>query len=335
MRILVTGGAGYIGSHAVRCFLEHGYEVVVLDSLSHGHAAAVPASVLVHGDLADEDFVFALLRQRRIEAVVHFAAYCYVGESVREPEKYYDNNLVNSLRLLRAMRRAGVDRIVLSSTCATYGIPDRIPITEDQPQRPINPYGRAKLAVEWMLEDFAQAYGLGYAALRYFNAAGASPRGDIGEDHDPETHLIPLILQAALGLRPFVEIFGTDYPTPDGTCIRDYVHVDDLAEAHRLALEKLRPGSGLKLNLGSETGHSVREVIRVCEEVVGRPIPVREGPRRPGDPPVLVASSAKAREVLGWSPRFRDLHSMIETAWRWHATHPLGYADRPMTRGTI
>lgn len=335
MRILVTGGAGYIGSHAVRCFLEHGYEVVVLDNLSHGHAAAVPASVLVHGDLADEDFVFALLRQRRIEAVVHFAAYCYVGESVQEPEKYYDNNLVNSLRLLRAMRRAGVDRIVLSSTCATYGIPDRLPVTEDQPQRPINPYGRAKLAVEWMLEDFAQAYDLGYTALRYFNAAGASPRGDIGEDHDPETHLVPLILQAALGLRPFVEIFGTDYPTPDGTCIRDYIHVDDLAEAHRLALEKLRPGSGLKLNLGSETGHSVREVIRVCEEVVGHSIPVREGPRRPGDPPVLVASSAKAREVLGWSPRYRDLRSIVETAWHWHSTHPLGYADRPMTRGTI
>ncbi len=335
MRILVTGGAGYIGSHAVRCFLEHGYEVVVLDNLSHGHAAAVPASVLVHGDLADEDFLFALLRQRRIEAVVHFAAFCYVGESVREPEKYYDNNLVNSLRLLRAMRRAGVDRMVLSSTCATYGIPDRLPITEDQAQRPINPYGRAKLAVEWMLEDFAQAYGLGYAALRYFNAAGASPRGDIGEDHAPETHLVPLILQAALGLRPFVEIFGTDYPTPDGTCIRDYVHVDDLAEAHRLALEKLRPGSGLKLNLGSETGHSVREVIHVCEQVVGHSIPVREGPRRPGDPPILVASSAKAREVLGWSPRFRDLRSIVETAWRWHSTHPLGYADRPTTNGTI
>ncbi|MCS6976282.1 MAG: UDP-glucose 4-epimerase GalE [Gemmatales bacterium] len=335
MRILITGGAGYIGSHAVRCFLEHGHEVVVLDNLSHGHAAAVPASVLVRGDLAEEDLVFSLLRQHRIEAVVHFAAYCYVGESVREPEKYYDNNLVNSLRLLRAMRRAGVSRIVLSSTCATYGIPAQLPITEDQPQRPINPYGRAKLAVEWMLDDFAQAYGFSYAALRYFNAAGASPKGDIGEDHDPETHLIPLVLQAALGLKPFVEIFGTDYPTPDGTCIRDYIHVDDLAEAHRLAVERLQPGVGLKLNLGSETGHSVREVIRVCEQVTGRSIPVREGPRRPGDPPILVASSAKAREVLGWSPRYRDLHSIVETAWRWHSTHRLGYADRPTTKGVI
>ena len=335
MRVLVTGGAGYVGSHATRHLLEHGYQVLVLDNLVQGHAAAVPASVLVRGDLADEEFVFDLLRTHRIEAVVHFAAYCYVGESVRHPDRYYDNNVVNSLKLLQAMHRAGVGRIVFSSSCATYGVPERIPITEDQPQRPINPYGRAKLVVEWMLDDYARAYGIGYAALRYFNAAGASARGDLGEDHHPETHLIPLVLQTALGQRPFVEIYGCDYPTPDGTCIRDYVHVEDLAEAHRLALEAVQPGQALCLNLGSEAGSSVRQVIRMCEEVAGQKIPVREGPRRPGDPPVLVASAAKARQVLGWEPRYRDLRQIIETAWRWHRLHPLGYADRASTSGAI
>jgi UDP-glucose-4-epimerase GalE len=331
MRILITGGAGYIGSHATRLFLEHGHQVWVYDNLSHGHAAATPKDLLIHAELANGERLEQALRAHRIEAVVHFAAFCYVGESVRDPEKYYANNLANTLTLLGAMRRADVQRIVFSSTCATYGIPLSVPITEAEPQKPINPYGRAKLAVEWLLADFAHAYGLGYAALRYFNAAGASASGDIGEDHDPETHLIPLVLQVALGQRPQVEIFGTDYPTLDGTCIRDYVHVDDLAEAHRLALDHLAPGKGLQLNLGSELGSSVLEVVRACEEVTGRSITVKEGPRRPGDPPALVAASELARQTLGWQPRYRDLRAIVESAWRWHLSHPHGYGDRPGT----
>jgi UDP-glucose 4-epimerase len=332
MRVLITGGAGYVGSHAVRSFQSAGHQVWVYDNLSEGHAAAVPADVLVKGDLADGQALEALLRSCRIEAVIHFAAFCYVGESVQDPEKYYVNNLANTLQLLRAMRRAEVQRFVFSSTCATYGVPSRVPITEDEPQRPINPYGRAKLAVEWVLADFAHAYGLGYAALRYFNAAGANEAGDIGEDHEPETHLIPIALQAALGQRSHVEIFGTDYETPDGTCIRDYIHVDDLAEAHRLALDRLQPGRGLLLNLGSEVGSSVRDVLDACRQITGRPIPVKEGPRRPGDPPVLVASSRKAQEILGWRPRYRQLKDIVASAWRWHSTHPHGYGDRARDR---
>ncbi len=327
MRVLVTGGAGYIGSHATRRFLERGHEVWVLDNLVIGHRAAVPAERLIAGDLSHVPLVEQVLRERKIEAVVHFAAFTYVGESVQDPDKYYQNNLVNTLHLLGAMRRAGIGRIVFSSTCATYGVPGKVPITEDEPQKPINPYGRAKLAVEWALADFASAYGLGFAALRYFNAAGASPKADIGEDHDPETHLIPLVLQVALGRRPFVEVFGADYPTPDGTCIRDYVHVDDLAEAHLLALLKLQPGQRLAYNLGTGKGHSVREVIRACEEVSGRKVAVQEGPRRPGDPPELVASPAKAKQELGWQPDYCELPAIVETAWRWHRAHPKGFGD--------
>jgi UDP-glucose-4-epimerase GalE len=291
MRILVTGGAGYIGSHAVRLFLARGHDVWVYDNLSLGHRKAVPADRLLVGDLNEVPRLDHALVLHRIEAVVHFAAFTYVGESVREPGKYYQNNLVNTLNLLECLRRNGVARFVFSSTAATYGVPERVPITEDEPQRPINPYGAGKLAVERALADYAAAYGWGYAALRYFNAAGASPDAAIGEDHDPETHLIPIVLQAVLGRRPHVEVFGTDYPTPDGTCIRDYIHVDDLAEAHLLALEALGPGKGLCYNLGIGRGYSVREVIRTAEEVTGKPVPVKEGPRRPGDPPVLVASS--------------------------------------------
>jgi UDP-glucose-4-epimerase GalE len=325
MKILVTGGAGYIGSHAARLFAERGHEVWVLDNLVYGHAQAAPAGRLLQADLADSRAVDAALR-RGIDAVVHFAAFAYVGESVREPEKYYQNNLINTLTLLQSMRRCGVTRIVFSSTCATYGIPLQVPITEAEPQKPINPYGRAKLAVEWALADYAAAYGFGYAALRYFNAAGAHPSGEIGEDHDPETHLIPLILQAALGLRPHIEIYGTDYPTPDGTCLRDYIHVDDLAEAHLLALLKLRPGQGLHYNLGIGRGYSVREVIRTCEEETGRPVKVVEGPRRPGDPPALVADSQRAQRELAWQPKYTDLRSIVASAWRWHREHPGGYA---------
>jgi UDP-glucose-4-epimerase GalE len=325
MRILVTGGAGYIGSHAARLFLDRGHDVWVYDNLSRGHRAAAPAGRLIVGDLHDAAALDAVLRAKAIEAVVHFAAYAYVGESVQEPESYYVNNLAGTLTLLACLRRCGVGRLVFSSTCATYGVPSRVPITEDEPQRPINPYGRAKLAVEWALADYAAAYGLASAALRYFNAAGASPAGDLGEDHDPETHLIPLILQTALSRRPHVEVYGTDYPTPDGTCVRDYVHVEDLAEAHLLALDRLEPGRMLAYNLGIGRGYSVREVIRTCEAVTGRTIPVVEGPRRPGDPPALVAASDKAIRELGWRPRFPDLHAIVETAWRWHRDHPRGY----------
>jgi UDP-glucose-4-epimerase GalE len=328
MPILITGGAGYIGSHATRHFLEHGHEVVVLDNLSCGHAVAVPKGSLIEGDVANSELLAETFQRRRIEAVVHFAGFTYVGESVTDPAKYYQNNLANSLNLLSVMRRCGVNKIVFSSTCATYGVPEKVPITEDEPQRPINPYGRTKLAIEWALADYAAAYGFAYAALRYFNAAGASPSGDIGEDHDPETHLIPLVLQVALGQRPHIEVYGTDYPTLDGTCIRDYVHVDDLAEAHRLALEKLVPGRGLICNLGTGKGYSVREVIRTCEAGTGRKINFKEIARRPGDPPMLVAAADRARTELGWQPHYRDLHSIVETAWKWHRSHPHGFPTR-------
>ncbi|HMC90217.1 MAG TPA: UDP-glucose 4-epimerase GalE [Gemmataceae bacterium] len=327
MRILVTGGAGYIGSHTVRLFLAGGHDVWVYDNLSEGHRRAVPAERLLVGDLSEIPRLDQMVMDRRIEAVVHFAAFTYVGDSMREPGKYYQNNLVNTLNLMECLRRNGVERFVFSSTAATFGIPERVPITEDMPQRPINPYGAGKLAVEGALADYARAYGWGYAALRYFNAAGASADGSIGEDHDPETHLIPLVLQAILGQCPAIEIFGTDYPTPDGTCIRDYIHVDDLASAHLLALERLQPGKGLCYNLGIGRGYSVREVIRAAEEVTGKAVPVKEGPRRPGDPPVLVASSEKIQRDLGWKPHYTDIRPIIETAWKWHKSHPRGYND--------
>jgi UDP-glucose-4-epimerase GalE len=327
MRILVTGGAGYIGSHAVRLFLARGHDVWVYDNLSMGHRRAVPAERLIVGDLGELPRLDNALVAHRIEAVVHFAAHAYVGESVQHPARYYQNNLVNSLHLLDAARRHRVGRFVFSSTCATYGVPGQVPITEDEPQKPINPYGNTKLAVERALADYAAAYEFGFAALRYFNAAGASPAGDIGEDHDPETHLIPLVLQAAMGQRPAVTVFGTDYPTPDGTCVRDYIHVDDLAEAHLLALEAVRPGRQLYYNLGTGRGYSVREVIRTAEEVTGKPVPVTEGPRRPGDPPVLVAAADKVRRELGWQPHYTELRPILETAWHWHRRHPKGYDD--------
>ncbi len=328
MRILVTGGAGYIGSHAVKLFLARGHDVWVYDNLSMGHRAAVPADRLVVADLSEAQRLDHVLVMQRIEAVVHFAAFAFVGESVTQPAKYYQNNLINTLHLLDALRRHRIGRFVFSSTCATYGVPDKVPITEDEKQKPINPYGNTKLAVEHALADYAQAYDWGYAALRYFNAAGAAPDGRIGEDHDPETHLIPIVLQAVMGQRPAVEVFGTDYPTPDGTCIRDYIHVDDLAEAHLLALEALAPRKQLLYNLGTGRGYSVREVIRAAEEVTGKKVPLKEGPRRPGDPPALVAASEKVQRELGWKPRYTDVKSIIETAWNWHRGHPKGYDDR-------
>lgn len=328
MRILIIGGAGYIGSHAVKLFLARGHDVWVYDNLSMGHRQAVPADRLIVADLNELARLDQVMVERRIEAVVHFAAFAAVGESVREPAKYYQNNLVNTLNLMECARRNKVSRFVFSSTAATFGVPATMPITEETPQAPINPYGTTKLAIEHALSDYAHAYGWGFAALRYFNASGASADGSIGEDHDPETHLIPLVIYAATGKRPHIEVFGTDYPTPDGTCIRDYIHVEDLAEAHLLALEKLEAGTQFKYNLGIGQGYSVREVIRTVEEVVGKPVPVKEGPRRPGDPPVLVASSARIQRELGWKPRYTDLKSIVQTAWNWHKARPRGYKSK-------
>ena len=338
MNVFVAGGAGYIGSHVVRLQVEAGHKVCVYDNLVAGHEAAVPPGLLVRGDLADA----ARLQQALAggwDCLLHFAAFTSVPESVADPEKYYENNLVGSLMLLAAMRRAGVGRIVFSSTAATYGVPEKAPIGEDHPTRPINPYGKCKLDFEHALASYAAAYGLGYAALRYFNASGAWPDAKIGEDHRPETHLVPLVLQAALGRRDAVAVYGTDYPTPDGTCIRDYVHVCDLAEAHVLAMQAIRPGSarakpgsavatpgqGMTFNLGNGAGYSVREVIETARRVTGRPIPTKECPRRPGDPPALVASSDKIIRELGWRPRYPELATIIEHAWKWHSAHPDGY----------
>lgn len=325
MRILVTGGAGYVGSHAVRRLLAAGHQAWAYDDLSRGHAAAVPAGRLLRGSLTDEPRLAEVLRTYEIEAVMHFAALTLVGESVTEPLVYYRNNVCGSLALLSAMRSCGVWRLVFSSTTAVYGVPDRQPISEATPRQPINPYGNSKLMVELILEDAARAYGLGYAALRYFNAAGASAEGEIGEDHSPETHLIPIVLQVALGNRSHVTVFGDDYPTADGTCVRDYVHVEDLAEAHLLALERLEPGRGLQLNLGTGRGYSVLEVIEACRRVTKRPIRFEVGQRRDGDPAALVADSTRAKQVLGWTPKYTELDRIIETAWRWHQAHPRGY----------
>ncbi len=328
MNILVTGGAGYVGSHAARWLARAGHDVWVYDNLSVGHRAAALPGRLIEGELADEAKLRAALKEHSIEAVMHFAAFALVGESVTDPAKYYRNNITATLSLLEAMRSAGVAKLVFSSTTATYGAPKQIPITEDEPQLPINPYGFSKLVVERALADYAHAYGLGYAALRYFNAAGASPDGDLGEDHTPESHLIPIVLQVALGQRQQITVFGNDYATPDGTCIRDYVHVDDLAQAHLLALEKLVLGKGLHFNLGTGRGYSVRQVIDACRKATGHAIPETLGPRRPGDPPELVADSSRAQKQLGWKPKYPDIESIVATAWKWHQSHPQGYGKR-------
>jgi UDP-glucose-4-epimerase GalE len=321
-KVLVTGGAGYIGSHAAKALAQSGYEPVVLDNLARGHREAVQWGPFIEGDLADRALLRDSLRRFEIGAVMHFAAYAYVGESMTKPELYFSNNVVNSLNLLEVMRETGVHRIVFSSTCATYGVPETVPIREEMPQRPINPYGESKRMVERMLHWYGSAYGFGHMALRYFNAAGADVDGEIGEHHEPETHLIPLVLDAALSRRPHVEIFGTDYPTPDGTAIRDYIHVSDLATAHVLALKHLeRRGASGALNLATGRGHSVREVIAAAEHVTKRAIARRESERRPGDPPALVADAGRARALLGWTPRFSDLETIVATAWRWHSAH--------------
>lgn len=329
MTILVTGGAGYVGSHCVRRLIDAGHEVTVFDDLSSGHRAAVdPRATFVQGDLSDPAAIASALRARPFDAVMHFAGRLDVAESVREPLLYFRANVLNTLHLLEAMRSAGVRRMVFSSTCAVYGLPDSLPITEDLPNRPISPYGASKLAVEHMLRGCAAAWGLGSVSLRYFNAAGAAEDGSIGEDHRPELHLIPVALQVALGQRSHLSILGTDYSTPDGSCIRDYVHVDDLAEAHRLAIERMPAGEALALNVGTGRGHSVLEVVEAVRRVTGHAIPVVAAPRRSGDPPALYADSGRLRARFGWEPRYADLSAIIQSAWRWHRAHPRGFAGK-------
>ncbi len=320
--ILVTGGAGYIGSHAVLALKAKGYDVVILDNLVYGHREIVENHLkaeLIVGDTRDRALLDQLFQTRPISAVMHFAAYAYVGESVSNPAKYYHNNVVGTLTLLEAMQKAGINQFVFSSTCATYGIPTSVPISETHPQQPINPYGASKLMVERILQDFDTAYQLKSVIFRYFNAAGADPQGRTGEDHQPETHLIPLILLTALGKRKAIKIFGTDYPTRDGTCIRDYIHVTDLAQAHVLGLEYLlNGGSSEVFNLGNGNGFTVREMIATAKAVTQQDFTVEETARRPGDPAMLVGSSEKARQILNWQPEYADLEQIIRHAWHWH-----------------
>lgn len=327
VRVLVTGGAGYVGSQTVSRLVANDHDVWVYDDLSRGHAASIPGVPFVKGHLSDRGKLGTTLRDHRIEAIVHFAAYALVGESVADPALYYRNNVFGSMTVLDAARASDVRGIVFSSSCATYGHPQRVPISEDTVQNPVNPYGFSKLVIESALRDYADAYGSSFVALRYFNAAGASEDGSRGEDHDPETHVIPIALQVALGQRDKFMIYGGDYPTPDGTCIRDYVHIDDLADAHVRALARLEPGRGLFLNLGTGRGHSVLEALDVARRVTGRPIPTELAQRRPGDPPELVADPTRARSTLGWEPQMPGLEAIIETAWRWHESHPAGYPD--------
>jgi len=327
MKVLLTGGAGYIGSHVIRALEAAGHECVVLDSLVNGHALAVGETKLIVADLADGQKLRAALCENKIDAVIHLAAFIEAGESVEKPGKYFGNNTLIGLELLEAMRHAGVGKMVFSSTAAVYGTPQRVPIEEGDRLDPINPYGASKLCVELMLRAYAEAYGMGFVSLRYFNVAGADPAGDIGEDHSPETHLIPLILQVPLSKRPGVEIFGDDYDTPDGTCIRDYIHVCDLSDAHLLAMNAVEPGELKVYNLGNGEGFSVRQVIEACREVTGSDIPAEVVPRRPGDPPRLVASCLKARGELGWRPRYPDLKTIVAHAWAWHEAHPNGYVE--------
>lgn len=323
--ILVAGGAGYIGSHMVALLVERGYDVVVADNLCTGHWQAVKGAQLRVGDVRDGGFLDRLFSEFPIDGVINFAAFSLVGESVADPLKYYGNNVAGAVSMLTAMKNHEVDKIVFSSTAATYGEPEKQPIEETDRTEPTNPYGATKLAIEGMLKWCDGAYGIRYAALRYFNAAGANTDVDIGEDHSPETHLIPIVLQAALGKRPHVGIFGEDYPTADGTCVRDYIHVRDLAQAHLLALEYLdRGGESGSFNLGSGDGFSVKEIIDTARKVTGKPIPAVAEPRRAGDPSVLIASNQKAREVLGWVPQ-RGLSEIIADAWTWHQGHPEGY----------
>jgi UDP-glucose 4-epimerase len=319
MNILVTGGAGYIGSHCCKELSKKGFQPVAIDNLVYGHENFVKWGDFFQGDVGDAARLKKCLAQYKIDAVMHFAAYAYVGESVEDPLKYYENNLRNTIQLLHAVLDNNIKYVVFSSTCATYGHPQKTPIDEDHPLNPINPYGKTKRMVEEILQDYQNAYGLKYISLRYFNAAGADPDGEVGEDHDPETHLIPLVLDAAMGKRKSIKVFGTDYATPDGTCIRDYIHVTDLARAHILALQRLMGGANSNIyNLGNGEGFSVLEVIERARKITGKNISVENSDRRPGDPPVLIASNEKAVKELGWKPQYADIDDIIRTAWQWH-----------------
>ena len=326
MNVLVTGGAGYIGSVMVEQLIAHGHHVVVYDSLEYGHQAAVaPEAVFIHGFIQDQAKLVEAFRSHKIEAVIHMAAYALVGESVKHPQKYFSNNFIGGLTLLDAMMEAEVKKIVFSSTCATYGMPEKMPITEDTPQHPVNPYGESKLAFEKALHWYDLAYGIRYASMRYFNAAGASE--NYGEDHQPETHLLPNVLNVARGKAAHVNIFGEDYATPDGTCIRDYVHVIDLAVAHILALKVIDEKSRI-YNLGYSNGYSVAEVVEMARQITGHRIPTEASPRRAGDPPILIANSDRATLELGWMPQHSELDQIIASAWKWHLAHPHGYAEQ-------
>jgi len=328
MAVMVTGGAGYIGSHTVAELLAQGEEVVIVDNLYQGHKEAVLGGKLYVGDIRDKDFLDTVFKENEIDAIIHFAANSLVGESMKDPAKYYHNNVYGTLCLLEKMNEYGVNKIVFSSTAATYGEPESIPILESDRTLPTNTYGETKLAMEKMMRWFDTAHNVKYVSLRYFNACGAHESGKIGEDHNPETHLIPLILQVPLGQRPHISVFGEDYPTPDGTCIRDYLHVSDLADAHLLAVKRLREGGESAIyNLGNGKGFSVKEVIEAARKVTGHPIPVSVEGRRAGDPATLVASSEKAKKELGWQPKRENLEYIIQTAWNWHQANPKGYAE--------
>ena len=331
MVTLVLGGAGYIGSHTVDRLIEKGEKTIVVDSLVTGHRQAVNKDAKFYqGDIADKDFMRQVFKENSdIDAVIHFAAYSLVAESMKKPLKYFDNNTAGMVKLLEVMNEFSIDKIVFSSTAATYGIPEEVPIKETTPQNPINPYGESKLMMEKIMRWADKAYGIKFVPLRYFNVAGAKPDGSIGEDHMPETHLLPIVLQVAMGKRDKLQIFGDDYNTPDGTNIRDYVHPLDLADAHILAVDYLKAGNpSTAFNLGSSTGFSNREILEAARKVTNKEIPAEIAPRRGGDPDVLVASSTKAREVLGWKPQFDDISKIIETAWKWHTLHPEGYQDK-------
>ncbi|MDX9870969.1 MAG: UDP-glucose 4-epimerase GalE [Clostridia bacterium] len=328
MSILVTGGAGYIGSHTVRALQRQNRTVAVYDNLVKGHRQAVAGAPLIIGDLQETDKLETVLKEYGIDCVVHFAAHSLVGESMTQPRKYYDNNVIGTMKLLDTLVKNNIGKIVFSSTAAVYGEPEEVPITEEARKNPTNVYGRTKLMIEQILADYDAAYGLKYMTLRYFNACGADQDGTIGEDHRPESHLIPLVLAAALGMRENIQVFGADYPTPDGTCIRDYIHVDDLAEAHILALDALQGGAASQVyNLGNGSGFSVREVIETAQRVTGREIKVAEAPRREGDPAVLIASSAKIKKDLGWGPKKPGLEEIIASAWKWHGQNPHGFGE--------
>jgi len=320
VRVLVTGGAGYIGSHTAKMLVRAGFEPVVFDNFSAGHRWAVKWGPLVESDLSDHGAIRHAIRRYGIVAAIHFAAHAYVEESVREPRKYFQNNITNTLNLIDALLDAGVEHIVFSSSCAVYGMPESLPISEDHPKLPVNPYGESKLFIERALDWYGRAYDLRWAVLRYFNAAGADPEGELGEVHNPETHLLPIVMEAAAGKRDAIEIYGVDYPTPDGTCVRDYIHVSDLAEAHVLALQRLLSGAGsFAINVGTGRGVSVREIMGAVERIVGAAIGVRLAPRRPGDPAVLVADPSRAAKLLNWCPKLSALENIIGSAWNWHS----------------